>query len=124
MKYEVLRVKPRSAMRVGFLVGLLGGFVFGLLEVLFFRALSAGGGGALLPAEAQELVNTGGGGLILVAVVTSLISSLVFALAGGLTAVFYNLGARLFGGIELFLSEPPPEPTLATEPDEEDRRDG
>jgi Na+/proline symporter len=124
VKYEVLRVKPRSALRVGFWVGLLGGFVFGLLEVLFFRAMSAGGGGDVLPAGAQELVNSGGGGLLLVAVVTSLISSLVFALAGALTAVFYNLGARLFGGIELFLSEPPVEPTRPAESDAEDGRDG
>jgi hypothetical protein len=122
VKHEVLRVEPRSALRVGFLIGLLGGFVFGLFEVLFFRALSSGGGRALLPPEAQELVNSSGGGLVLVALVTGLISSLVCALAGGLTAVFYNLGARLFGGIEVSLSEPPPA-MPAAEPDGEERRD-
>jgi hypothetical protein len=121
VRHELLRVEPRSALRVGFLLGLLGGFVFGLLEVLFFRALSSGAGGVVLPAEAQELVNSGGGGLVVVALVTSLISSLVFALVGGLTAVFYNFGARLFGGIELSLSEPPP--VVSPERGEEDERD-
>jgi hypothetical protein len=120
VKHEVLRVEPRSAMRIGFLLGLLGGFVFGLLEVLFFRALSGAAGGGMLPPEAQALVSSGAGALILVALVTSLISSLIFALAGGLTAVFYNFGVRLFGGIELFLSEPPP-PAVSPERDEEDQ---
>jgi hypothetical protein len=119
VRHEVQRVEPRSVMRVGFLVGLLGGFVFGLFEVLLLRALSAGGGGAMLPPEAQGLVNTGGGGLMFVALVTGLVLSLICALAGGLTAIFYNLGARLFGGIELSLSGPPPE----SKQNEEEGRD-
>ena len=123
VKHEVLRVEPRSAVRVGFLLGLLGGFVFGLIEVLLFRAVSRTGGESMLPPEAQELIGSGVGTLILVALVTGLIASLVFALMGGLTAIFYNLGARLFGGIEISLDEPAKESSPAAEGDEEERGD-
>jgi Na+/proline symporter len=123
VKHEVLRIEPRSALRIGFLLGLLGGFVFGLIEVLLFRAMSQAGGEAVLPPGAQELIGSGPGALVLVAVVTGLISSLVFALVGALTAIFYNLGARLFGGIEISLDEPVTQPPRPAEPDDEDRRD-
>ena len=63
MKHEVLRIEPRSVLRIGFLLGLLGGFVFGLVEVLLFRAMSAAGGEAVLPPGARELIGSGPGAL-------------------------------------------------------------
>jgi hypothetical protein len=117
VKHEVLRIEPRSAMRIGFFVGLLGGIVFGLIETLLFRAMSSAGGNALLPPEAQQLIASGTGALLLVALITGLASSLIVALVGGLTAVFYNFGARLFGGLEFSLSEPPVESPADAEQD-------
>ena len=121
MKHEVLRIEPRSAMRIGFFIGLLGGFVFGLVETLIFRAMSGASTGITLPPEAQQLIESGAGALLLVALITGLASSLIVALLGGLTAIFYNMGTRLFGGLEVSLSEPPAEPASEVEQDGEER---
>lgn len=122
MKHEVLRIEPRSAMRIGFFVGLLGGFIFGLFETLIFRAMSSTGGSTILPPEARQLLESGSSALLLVAVITGLGSSLIVALFGGLTAIFYNMGSRLFGGLEVVLNEPPAEAaeSVAQNEDEHD----
>jgi hypothetical protein len=105
MKREILRIEPTTAMRSGFVVGLLTGFVIGLVEAVLLRAMSGMPGSAsVLPAEAAPLVNSGAGTLFLLAVVMGLLFSLIFAFGGALIAIAYNLAARFFGGVELFLS--------------------
>lgn len=120
MKHELLRIEPRSAIRIGFFLGLLGGFILGVFEMLFFRAVSDAGGGAMLPAEAKALIGTGAGSYLMIGLVTGLVFSLIMALAGGLTAVFYNLAARMFGGVEMTLDDPPPPARDADETDGDD----
>jgi hypothetical protein len=91
-------------MRVGFFVGLLLGFVLGLFEAAIFKSMSGVTGAAGLPAEAQQLMSLNGSSIIMLALMTSLMSSLLLAFFASLGAVFYNWGARLFGGIEFHLS--------------------
>ena len=103
MKREILRIEPASAIRIGFVVGLFFGFIFGLVEAVLLKAMSGLPGTSMLPAEAAPLVNSGAGTLFLLAVVMGLLFSLIFAFLGALLAIAYNLAARFFGGLE-FLS--------------------
>ncbi|MFZ5433256.1 MAG: DUF3566 domain-containing protein [Calditrichota bacterium] len=108
---EIRRIEPVSAIRVGFFIGLLSGFIFGLVEGTIIKAIAQSGGMGLLPQGAESLVNLQGGALVILAVVTGLVFSLLFALTGGLLTIFYNWSARLFGGIEMHMdAEPAPPP--------------
>jgi hypothetical protein len=104
MKREIQRIEPVSAIRVGFLVGMVSGVIFGLIEVLLIKGISQGGGSSFLPVEAAELTNLSGGAMIVLSIVTGLIFSLIFAFLGAMMALLYNLAAHLFGGIEVFMS--------------------
>lgn len=99
MNREIRYILPASAMRVGFLLGLMGGVVLGFVQVLLFRMVGATMSGLLPAAEAEQLTQMSGGTIVLLAIVTGLVFSVVGTIAGGLTAVFYNLAARWFGGI-------------------------
>jgi ABC-type Fe3+ transport system permease subunit len=102
LKREIQRIEPRSALRIGFFVGLLLGFVIGLFEAAIFKSMSGAGG---LPADMQQqLTALTGSSIIMLALVTSLMFSLLAAFLSTLGAVFYNWAARLFGGIEFHLS--------------------
>jgi hypothetical protein len=105
MKRELLRIEPMSAVRISFFLGLAAGFLFGLIEAILFKSLSASpAGSSLLPPEAQQMVTMSGAAIVLLAVVVGLVFSLIFAFAGALMAVFYNWLARMFGGLEFHLS--------------------
>ncbi len=105
MKREIQRIEPMSVVRISFFLGLVAGFVFGLIEAILFKSLSSSPtGSSLLPPEAQQMVTMSGAAIVLLAVVVGLVFSLIFAFAGVLMAVFYNWISRLFGGIEVHLS--------------------
>ena len=104
MKREIQRIEPASAVRIGFVVGLFAGFVMGLIEAVLLKAMSGAPGSSMLPPEAAPLANSSAGTLFLLAIVMGLLFSLIFALLGALTAFAYNLAARSFGGIEMYLS--------------------
>jgi hypothetical protein len=104
MKREIQRIEPVSAVRVGFLVGLISGVIFGLIEVILIKGMSQSVGSSFFPAEAAELTNLNSGAMIVLAIVTGLFFSLIFAVVGAMFALLYNLSAHLFGGIEVFLS--------------------
>ena len=104
MRREILRIEPASAVRIGFVIGLLVGFVVGLVEAVLLKAMSGMPGNTMLPPEAAPLVNSGAGTLFLLAVVMGLLFSLIFAFLGALMAFAYNLAARSFGGLEMHLS--------------------
>jgi hypothetical protein len=123
VKREIRRIEPMSAMRVGFLVGLLSGVVLGLLQALLLKMLAGSAGGALIPPEAQQFIGMSGGMVVVLAIVTGLLCSLVFALAGALTALFYNLAARMFGGIEVYSSGADEEGTKRRDPARDEDRD-
>lgn len=105
MKREIHHIEPWSAVRVGFFVGLLGGFLFGLLNGAIVKYLSGVVGSQMMTPEMTSVVNLSGGALFALAVVTSLISSLLFALLGFISALFYNIIAGLFGGLEIRVLE-------------------
>ncbi|MDD5087344.1 MAG: DUF3566 domain-containing protein [bacterium] len=114
MKRELLRIEPVSATRVGFFVGLAAGVVFWILELLLMKLLSGAGGEAMLPPGGKDLLGLGAVGVMGMAVISSLLFSLLFAVFGGLLAVFYNLAARFFGGFEICVSDAEAEPAPPT----------
>jgi len=125
VKREILRIEPSSAMRIGFFIGLITGFLVGLLEAVLLKAMSGAQGAGILPAEAAPLAGSSATTLFLLAIVMGLLFSLIFALFGALIAVVYNIAARSFGGIELFMSgdeerEHRPEREFVTPPEDED----
>ena len=107
MKREIQRIEPVSAVRVGFILGLGLGVIFGLVEAVFLKLLAGSGGEAMLPAGAAELTKLSGGGILLLALSAGLMFSPVAGARslGALTAMFYNLAAHFFGGIEMILME-------------------
>jgi hypothetical protein len=121
MKREVQRIEPWSMVRVGFFVGLLSGFVLGLIESLLLKSLVGSGQSSALPPGASELISLTGGGILLLAITMSLFGSLSFALCGALGAVFYNWAARLFGGVEMTTNDTAAPQDEASNSDPEDR---
>lgn len=115
MKREVLRIEPVSATRVGFFVGLAAGVLFWILELFLMKLLSGAGGEEMLPPGGKDVLGLGTVGLMGMAVISSLLFSLLFAVFGGLFAVLYNLAARFFGGFEIHLNDPEPEATRAAD---------
>ncbi len=93
----VRRIRPLSALKVGTLGGLVGGAMyvgfFMIIGVLLF-------GPAINPfaAGAREL-----GPLVVVMIVVPIIASLAGALAGLFLSALYNVGARLWGGVEIHI---------------------
>jgi hypothetical protein len=102
MRRELQRIEPWSAVRVGFFLGIPAGFLFGLLEAAFLKTMT--GQGATLPPEANALGDLSGGSVFMMALMMSVMCSLLFALTGGIGAMIYNLIARLFGGVEVRIS--------------------
>jgi hypothetical protein len=119
MKREIQRIEPVSAVRVGFILGLGLGVIFGLVEAVFLKLLAGSGGEAMLPAGAAELTKLSGGGILLLALSAGLMFSLICSLLGALTAMFYNLAAHFFGGIEMILDGDEPE---SDDEDDDDSR--
>ena len=120
---EIQRIEPLSAIRVGFFMGILTGFVFGILESLLLKSVAKSIGTELLPPGADTLVNMGGGATILLAIVTGLLCSLLFAMLGGLLAIFYNWAARVFGGFEIHMSAEARAPSDHTSVDDDASHD-
>ena len=100
MKKEISRIEPWSAVRIGFFFGLLSGFLFGIFSGYFSKMLADALGVAALPPDAQQMAGLSAGAIIALAILMGLIFSLVWAVLFALGAMFYNMIARLFGGIE------------------------
>jgi hypothetical protein len=96
MKLEIQRIAPQSAVRVGFFVGIIAGFFFGLYASFIMKEISSG----TIPMNAQDFGALAEMSPVMMCLVMAMIGSLIYAAAGGLLAMFYNLIARLFGGIE------------------------
>jgi hypothetical protein len=110
VKREIQRIEPFSAVRVGFFFGLLFGFFFGLFNAAIVRFLAVSYGEAFLPPGSSGLADLSGLTLLIFAVFTALTFSLLYALLGLVMAWFYNLIARLFGGIEVHTQPDEPAP--------------
>jgi hypothetical protein len=109
MKREIMRIEPVSAVRIGFMLGLGLGVIFGIVEAVVFKLLANSGSESMLPAGTAELTKLSGGGVVILALSTGLMFSLVFSLLGALVAMFYNIAAHFFGGIEMILDGDEPE---------------
>ncbi len=114
IRKELHRIEPWSAVRVGFFFGLLCGFIFGLLNGWAVKYLAEMYGGMFTPPGSENLVNLGGGAVWFLAVSTALVFSLFWSFMGGVFAIFYNLVARWFGGIEVGVVERPLHKTQTT----------
>ena len=120
MKKEISRIEPWSVVRIGFFFGLLSGFLFGIFSGYFTKMLADALGVGALPPDAKEMAGLSGGAIIALAILMGLISSLAWALCGALGAMFYNMIARLFGGLEFVITkEEAPAASRATTEDEE-----
>lgn len=123
MKREIHRIDPWSAVRVGFFLGLFCGFLFGLFNGAIVKYLAGIMGEQMIPPDMMNMVNLSGGAIFALSIIMALISSLMFALFAAVAAVFYNIIAGLFGGLELTVTgeEPSREPASShTEHDQEE----
>jgi Transmembrane domain of unknown function (DUF3566) len=104
MKRELRHIHPWSAVRVCFFVGLLCGFLLGLFNGVILKYFAGVLGEQAIPRDMMNAMNLSGGTIIALAIILSLISSLLLAVFGGIAAIFYNLIAAWFGGLEVTLT--------------------
>ena len=102
---EITRIEPRSAVRIGFFLGLVVGLLFGLYSAAVLKGLSDSGMALLGDAETAQLKELGGISTVLLLIISALLGALFHSLIGGLCAIVYNLSARFFGGIEYHVQE-------------------
>ncbi len=119
MKRELRRIEPWSAVRVGFFFGLIAGFLFGLLNAAIIKYFAGIMGDQAIPKDMMNLVNLSGGAIVALAIVSSLIFSLMGSVCGAIAAMCYNLIASLFGGVEISLSEDEQAPAAERRRDDE-----
>lgn len=102
---EITRIEPRSAVRVGFFLGLLFGILFGLYSAFLLKGMGDAGLQMFGGAEAAQLKSLGGVSTLFMALFMGLMGALFYSLVSGLCAVVYNLAAKWFGGIEYQVQE-------------------
>ncbi len=123
MKRELRRIEPWSAVRISFLIGLLGGFLFGLFNGVLVKYMAGVLGDKVMPPELMSMAHLTGGAIFALAIIMALMSSLLFAVLGLIAAFCYNVIAHLFGGLEIDVigHEPSPAESHASlSPDEEE----
>ena len=114
-KYEVKRVAVFSAVKTLFLLGGFSGFVLGLLQWVVLRMIWWVGlnapfqPGLLDQPEVQDMFGeiVGTAGLIL-PFAGAMAGAVVGVVAAILLSAVYNLGARIWGGLELHLTTTAP----------------
>jgi hypothetical protein len=102
---ELTRIEPRSAVRVGFFLGLLFGVLFGLYSAFLLKGMGDAGLQMFGASEASEIKALGGVSTIAMALIMGLMGALFYSLVSGLCAIVYNLAARWFGGVEYHVQE-------------------
>jgi len=102
---EITRIEPRSAIRIGFFLGLLFGALFGVYSAVLLKGMGDTGLQMFGATEAAQIKSLGGVSTIFMAMFMGLIGALFYSLVSGLCAVVYNLAARWFGGIEYQVQE-------------------
>lgn len=107
IRREITRIEPRSALRVGFFLGLLFGILFGLYSAMVLKGMGESGMNMFGEAEAAQLKSLGGVSTILLTLFMGLLGALFYSLVSGLCAIVYNLAARMFGGLEYQVQELP-----------------
>lgn len=102
---ELTRIEPRSAVRVGFFLGLLFGILFGLYSAVVLKGMGDSGFEMFGSTEASQLKALGGVSTVFLALFMGLIGALFYSFLSWLGALVYNLAARWFGGIEYHVQE-------------------
>ncbi len=99
MKYELKRIGTWSAIKIGFLIWGLLGFLFGiymaLMMPLFLEMLGSLGGS---PFDGEALTPIA---LIFLPFLYSIIGAVIGMITTAIVVGFYNLISRLIGGIEI-----------------------
>ncbi|MCB9358020.1 MAG: DUF3566 domain-containing protein [Calditrichaeota bacterium] len=102
---EITRIEPRSALRVGFFLGVLGGVLFGLYSAALLKSMGDSGAALFGETEAAQLRSLGGVSTVFMALFMGLIGALLSSLLAGLSAIVYNLAAHYFGGLEYHVED-------------------
>ena len=110
-KYEVKRIAVFSAVKTLFLLGGCSGFIAGLLQWVLLRMIWWAGFNAMLQPglldrpEIEDMLGgiVGAAGLIL-PFFGALAGAVIGVVAAILLSAVYNLGARIWGGLELDLA--------------------
>ena len=117
VKFEIKSVGVWSFTKMSFFINLIGGFLLGLLYAIFlgffvavFSQIPGGPGGMPFGDEGAPM------GILLVAlpIIFSIGGAVFNTIIGVVLVGLYNLGARLFGGLELKMNSvevvtPPPD---------------
>ena len=110
-KYEIKRVAVFSAVKTCFLIGGFSGFVMGFLQWAFLRMIWWAGmnapmqSGLLDQPDVADMLNgmVGAAGLIL-PFFGAMGGAIIGVIGAVLFSAIYNLGARIWGGLELELA--------------------
>ncbi len=104
MRKELTRITPKSVVKVFFFLGLAINFLLGLLWGLFLKGAIDSGSDLFtkgeMPFEPMTWVE-----VLLGAFLFAVVGSVVYAIAGGIVALLYNLVVQHFGGIEFHVTE-------------------
>lgn len=117
---EVTRIEPRSAVRVGFFIGLVIGLLFGLYSAALLKGMSESSLSLLGGADAAQIKSLGSVSTIFLMIFMGLIGALLHSLIAGLCAIVYNLSARMFGGLEYHVEEIPESGSTTSDHSEND----
>lgn len=108
MRKELSRIEPRSVVKISFFLGFGLCFLIGLFYGFFLKG-TAGTTDSLFPNGETPFGELTWGGVWLSAFLIALAGSVFYAIIGGVIAVLYNFVARLFGGIEIQVTDEPAE---------------
>jgi len=101
MKYELKRIGIWSAIKIGFLIWGLLGFLFGIYMALMMPVLiTMLGSLGTFPGDLDAVTPVA---LIFLPFMYSFMSAVVGSILSAIVAGFYNLISRLMGGIEVDL---------------------
>lgn len=107
MRKELQRIEPWSVVKVAFFLGMVVSFVGALLYGFILKGMVGTGG--LLHEGGNHIVEMTWTEVWVSALVIALAGSVFYAIMGGIIALLYNLIARLFGGIEIQVTDKPDE---------------
>ena len=108
MRKEVIRLAPKSVIKVSLFLGLAFNFILGLLWGLFLKGAIESDSDLLpkgdMPFEAMTWTE-----VLLGALLIAVLGSVICAIVGGVVALLYNLVVQHFGGVEFHINEEPSE---------------
>jgi hypothetical protein len=104
MRKELIRITPKSVVKVSFFLGLAVNFIIGLFWGLFLKG-AAESGSDFLPKGDMPFEPMTWAEVFILAIVFALAGCVMYAIIGWIIALLYNLIAHHFGGIEFHINE-------------------